>query len=97
MAEPPPGGEPDAVVLTFEVAPDSAGVRLDRFIQQRIPRLSRSRAQKIIRATVKRLPLERTCKCGHSLQHAIMTDLKHVPESTRRKLDLLLKKYVDGG
>jgi 23S rRNA pseudouridine1911/1915/1917 synthase len=38
------------VVLTFEVARDHAGVRLDRFIQQRIPRLSRSRAQKIIRA-----------------------------------------------
>lgn len=50
MAEPPPGCEPDAVVLTFEVARDNAGVRLDRFIQQRIPRLSRSRAQKIIRA-----------------------------------------------
>jgi 23S rRNA pseudouridine1911/1915/1917 synthase len=50
VAAPPPGCEPDAVVLTFEVARDNAGVRLDRFIQQRIPRLSRSRAQKIIRA-----------------------------------------------
>jgi len=37
-------------VLTFEVARDLAGVRLDRFIQGRIPRLSRSRVQKIIRA-----------------------------------------------
>ena len=50
MAEPPPGCREDAVVLTFEVMRDHAGVRLDRFIQQRIPRLSRSRAQKIIRA-----------------------------------------------
>src|SRR6266550_4608604 len=51
-------------------------------------------AQKIIRATVKRLPIDRTCKCGRALQHAIMTDLKKVPEKTRQKLELLLKKYV---
>lgn len=38
------------MVLTFEVARDLAGVRLDRFIQGRIPRLTRTRAQKIIRA-----------------------------------------------
>jgi 23S rRNA pseudouridine1911/1915/1917 synthase len=50
LAAPPPGTPEDAVVLTFEVARDHAGIRLDRFIQLRIPRLSRSRAQKIIRA-----------------------------------------------
>jgi 23S rRNA pseudouridine1911/1915/1917 synthase len=38
------------VVLTFEVPRDHAGIRLDRFIQLRIPRLSRARAQKVIRA-----------------------------------------------
>ena len=51
-------------------------------------------AQKIIRAAVKRLPIDRTCKCGRALRHAIMTDLKSVPEATRQKLDLLLKKYL---
>ena len=51
-------------------------------------------AQKIIRSAIKRLPIERSCKCGRALQHAIMTDLKWVPETTRQKLQLLLKKYV---
>jgi 5'-methylthioadenosine phosphorylase len=51
-------------------------------------------AQKIIRGAVKRLPIDRTCKCGRSLKHAIMTDLKKVPEPTLRKLELLLKKYL---
>jgi 5'-methylthioadenosine phosphorylase len=51
-------------------------------------------AQKIIRAAVKRLPVERTCKCAHALKHAIMTDLGNVPEKTRQRVDLLLKKYV---
>jgi len=27
-------------------------------------------------------------------KHAIMTDLKNVPEATRQKLDLLLRKYL---
>ena len=36
-------------MLTFEVMRDHAGIRLDRFIQLQIPRLSRTRAQNIIR------------------------------------------------
>jgi 23S rRNA pseudouridine1911/1915/1917 synthase len=48
--EPPPGFDPDGVVLTFRVPKEYAGLRLDRFLQNRIPRLSRTRAQEIIRA-----------------------------------------------
>jgi len=51
-------------------------------------------AQKIIRAAVKRLPVDRTCKCAISLQHAILTDLKKAPAETRTKLELLLRKYL---
>lgn len=51
-------------------------------------------AQKIIRSAVKRLPIDRTCKCGSALQHAILTDLKSVPEKTLAKFELLLKKYM---
>jgi len=51
-------------------------------------------AQKIIKAAVKRLPVARTCKCGSSLQHAILTDLKKAPEEARTKLELLLRKYL---
>ena len=51
-------------------------------------------AQKVIRAAVKRLPVDRTCKCGSSLQHAILTDLKKAPAETRTKLELLLRKYL---
>jgi 5'-methylthioadenosine phosphorylase len=51
-------------------------------------------AQKIIRAAVKRLPVERTCKCGTSLQFAVLTDLKNAPAETRAKLQILLRKYL---
>jgi 5'-methylthioadenosine phosphorylase len=56
--------------------------------------LNSENAQKIIRAAVKRLPVERSCKCGSSLQHAILTDLKKSPAETRAKLELLLRKYL---
>jgi 5'-methylthioadenosine phosphorylase len=51
-------------------------------------------AQTIIRSAVRRLPVDRTCKCGHSLEHAIMTDLGKVPKKTRARVELLIKKYV---
>jgi 5'-methylthioadenosine phosphorylase len=51
-------------------------------------------AQKIIRAAVKRLPVERACKCGTSLQFAILTDLKNAPADTKAKLQILLRNYL---
>jgi 5'-methylthioadenosine phosphorylase len=51
-------------------------------------------AQKILSSTVKRLPVDRTCKCGQALKHAIMTDLGKVPPKARERVDLLIKKYV---
>src|SRR5213075_3092937 len=51
-------------------------------------------AQKIIRAAVKRLPVERTCKCGTSLQFAILTDLKNAPAEAKARLQILLRKYL---
>jgi len=57
-------------------------------------RKNNDNAQKIIRASVKRLPVDRTCKCGHALKHAIMTDLSKVPGKTLDRVELLIKKYV---
>jgi 5'-methylthioadenosine phosphorylase len=50
-------------------------------------------AQQIIRAAVKRLPVERTCKCGSALKNAIMTNMAKAPDATVKKLELLLRKY----
>lgn len=51
-------------------------------------------AQKIIRVAVRNMPKERTCKCGSSLAHAILTDRRRIPAITKRKLGLLIGKYV---
>ncbi len=47
----------------------------------------------VIAAAVGAMPAQRTCKCGAALAHAIMTDHSLVPETTRKKLDLLIGKY----
>ncbi|MBK8169067.1 MAG: RluA family pseudouridine synthase [Sandaracinaceae bacterium] len=47
--KPPPGCPSDSIVLSFPVPRELSGQRLDRFIQLRIPRLSRTRAQAIVR------------------------------------------------
>jgi 23S rRNA pseudouridine1911/1915/1917 synthase len=46
----PPGCAENSIILHFPVAPEFAGMRLDLFIQTRIPRLSRTRASRIVKA-----------------------------------------------
>jgi 5'-methylthioadenosine phosphorylase len=50
-------------------------------------------ACKVVKAVVAAMPAERTCKCGSALRHAIISDRTLVPESTRKKLDLIVGKY----
>ena len=51
-------------------------------------------ACRVVAAAVERMPAERTCKCGLALAHAIITDRKLVPEATRRKLELIVGRYL---
>lgn len=46
----PPGCDPDSIVLAFRVPNELDGLRLDRFVQWRIPRLTRERADEIVRS-----------------------------------------------
>ena len=52
-------------------------------------------AQKLIRATVKRVPKERNCRCGSALEHALITDRTRIPPETRKRLALIVDKYLD--
>jgi len=51
-------------------------------------------AQKVLRQAVKTLPAKRNCKCGSALAHAIVTDPKVVPKSTKKKLAAIIGKYL---
>ena len=49
----------------------------------------------VVREAVAAMPKERSCKCGSSLEHAILTDRAKIPERTRQKLHLILKRVFE--
>src|SRR5438874_5223301 len=51
-------------------------------------------AQKIVRAAVAGLPARRECSCGSALAHAILTDKKKIPPAAKKRLRLLIGKYL---
>ena len=51
-------------------------------------------AAKLVSAAVAAMPTERICKCGSALAHALITDRTTIPEATRKKLELLVGKYL---
>ncbi len=51
-------------------------------------------AQKVLREAVRAMPAERTCKCGSALKHALVTDLKLVPPTTKKRLTSIIGKYL---
>jgi 5'-methylthioadenosine phosphorylase len=51
-------------------------------------------AAAVVRESVAAMPKARACKCGSALRHAILTDRTTIPAGTRRKLKLILGKYL---
>ncbi|MDO9129487.1 MAG: S-methyl-5'-thioadenosine phosphorylase [Anaerolineales bacterium] len=51
-------------------------------------------AQEAIRNLVCGLPEKRACKCENALADALITNPAVIPPETRKKLDLLVKKYL---
>jgi len=72
--------------------PDHASVTLEQIMNN----LSRNavNAQNTIRAAVRAMPAERTCKCGSALAHALVTDPKMIPAATKRKLAPIAGRYL---
>lgn len=51
-------------------------------------------AQRVLREAVRAMPVERNCKCGAALKHALVTDMKLVPKATKKKLEAIIGKYI---
>jgi 5'-methylthioadenosine phosphorylase len=50
-------------------------------------------AQKAIQNLAGQVTSEADCECRHALENAIITHPDHIPPETRKKLDLLVRKY----
>jgi 5'-methylthioadenosine phosphorylase len=51
-------------------------------------------AQRVLREAVKAMPASHDCKCGSALAHALITDPKLVPKSTKKRLAAIIGKYL---
>ena len=51
-------------------------------------------AQAIVRGVVPALDLARDCSCRHAVEHAINTPAELIPAATKKKLDLLIGRYL---
>lgn len=51
-------------------------------------------AARLVAEAVRAMPATRDCKCGSALSHALITDRTKIPEATRKKLELLVGKYL---
>jgi len=72
--------------------PEHDAVTVDQILEYLHRNVENS--QKILRAAVKAMPKDRTCKCGSALAHAILTDRHKLPPQTRKKLALIVGKYL---
>ncbi len=52
------------------------------------------RAKAIIKEAVKLIPSERTCQCKDALKNAIVTDPAYIPEETKKRLSIIIGKYI---
>ena len=53
--------------------------------------------RKIIKLAASRMPEKQDCECALALETAIVTDLEIIPPEQKRKLDLLIGKYLTKG
>jgi 5'-methylthioadenosine phosphorylase len=72
--------------------PDHASVTVAQIIETL--NQNAENAQRVLRQAVKEMPVRRSCKCGAALAHALITDPKVVPASTKKKLAAIVGKYL---
>lgn len=53
-----------------------------------------TRAKKILREAILNVPAEQKCACSHALRNAIMTSHDVIPEGVKKRLNLIIGKYV---
>lgn len=51
-------------------------------------------AKKIVRGVLKSMKEDRVCGCHSALKSAIMTDPKAIPPATKKRLELIIGKYI---
>lgn len=82
-----------AAVTDFDCwHPEHETVTIDMVIQNLHKNIEN--AKKIISRVIKNLATERNCACSESLKYAIITPTKLIPAKTKKRLSLIIGKYI---
>jgi 5'-methylthioadenosine phosphorylase len=75
--------------------PEHASVTLEEIISNL--NKNAENAQNVLREAVRAMPLDRACKCGSALAHAIVTDPSTISTAARKRLSVIAGKYLNKG
>lgn len=81
-----------AMVTDYDCWHTSEDVTVDMIVQN-LTKNSET-AKNILRNAIKNLPENRRCSCASSLKDAIITSKDAIPASAKKKLDILIGKYL---
>ena len=81
-----------AMVTDYDCWHVSENVSVDVIIQNLMK--NNRTAQNILRVAIENLPEKRSCLCGLSLKDAVITAKDAIPKSTKKKLDIIIGKYL---
>jgi 5'-methylthioadenosine phosphorylase len=73
--------------------PDHDSVTVDQIVAVLVK--NAENAARVVRASIAAMPSTHSCKCGSSLAHAIITDREKIPVEARKRLSLILDKYLE--
>lgn len=81
-----------SMVTDYDCWHESEKVSVDIIVQNLMK--NTETAKKILESAISNMPEERNCTCGSSLKDAIITDKDKIPASTKKKLDIIVGKYL---
>jgi 23S rRNA pseudouridine1911/1915/1917 synthase len=93
MASPPPGADSGFVDVTFTVEPNYAGWRLDRYLCEKIRRLSRTRVQRILERS---LVADRLLKPSTRVHPGLTFTLRRRAQTEPEVPEDVVELYLDG-
>jgi 5'-methylthioadenosine phosphorylase len=81
-----------SMVTDYDCWHESEDVSVEIIIQNLMK--NSETAKKILKNAIKNIPEKRNCSCGVSLKDAIITAKDKIPDSVKKKLDIIIGKYL---
>ncbi len=83
-----------AMVTDYDCWHESEDVSIEMVIQNLLKNVDN--AKKVLKEVIAKLPDKRDCICASALKNAIITDPALISEDIKKRLDIIIGKYIKG-